>query len=226
MLSMTGIRFPPAKKMMCLSLFNLLEHSRLEAVPTKAIYESVGIAPNSFYYHFRDKYDCASYVFRIILFQSMGGNFSSPERIFEDISDMVAIYREFEAIRKESVSADTSMEAPYSLWVEKWKEGWFSMAMYVRKHARVPFMNIYNCREANSPYYELREAWDKYFSYIQAGLRFMDDKRRDFFKEALFSFWELYVFKFALNPDCNFQPDDAELLTYIRKNLIGTVEKL
>lgn len=201
-------------------MFNLLENTRLEAIPTKAIYETMSISANSFYYHFRDKYDCASYVFRIILYQSMGRSFSSPDHIFEDITDMASIYQELKTLKQQFPSA----QAPYSSWMEKWNPQWYSMASYIRENARMPFINIYNCRETNSPYYELRSAWDQYFSHIQTGMVFPDDKRRDFFKEALFSVWELYVFKFALNPDYNFQPDDARLLMHIRKNLIGAVE--
>lgn len=219
MLSLNGIKMAPTKKILCLSLFDLLEATPLDSIPTKRIYESVGISANSFYYHFRDKYDCASFLFRILLMQAMGGKFSTPDCFFSDIGDKRLIQKEMLSIR-ESAPEDAGL--PYSRWMEKWSPLWYSMALYVRKNARTQFLNIYASREANSPYYEMRASWDRYFEHIQGEIQFKNEKHREFLKEALFSFFELYLFHFALNPDYDFQESDAKLLMRIRQSLYET----
>ena len=99
---------------------------------------------------------------------------------------------------------------------------WYTMAKYVRDNAWVQFLNIYESRSTNSPYFELRSTWDDYFAHIQSPLLFQNEKQRDFLKEALFAFFELYLRNFALNPDYDFQRSDAMRLMELRRKVYET----
>lgn len=197
-----GIRMAPAKKILCLSLFNLLNNSPLDDIPTKRIYESAGISANSFYYHFRDKYDCASFLFRIILFQSMGGRTSSPERIFEDMK----------------ATEQGMTGAANAILMEKWHDYWYDMIVYTRKHARLQFLNIFRSRAANSPYYDLKAVWEHNFQQSQAQAQLKDKKHVDFLKEALFSFFELFLIHFFLDLEYDFKQTDVMRMMRLRHN--------
>ena len=206
----------PTKKILCMSMFELLETHALDAIATKTIYERVGISAHSFYYHFKDKFDCTCYLFRVILFRAMGGRFSNPDDLLRDIADEQPMNREMEKLRRDAPSDDVPA---YHLWIKKYNDMWYSMATYVRNHARNPFIHLYLSREANSPYEELQAAWNRYFEHIGQSAQIRSAKQRDFMKEALFSFWELYMFHFALNMEYDFQRSDAELLMHIRQSL-------
>lgn len=209
-----GIKMASTKKILCLSLFDILYTEKLDTLSTKTIYENAGVSANSFYYHFRDKYECASYLFRVILMQAMGDTAHSPDSFFERIGNRELIEKELQRIRQSNPASDNPA---YSHWMEKRYEMWYTMAKYVRDHARVQFMNIYESRSTNSPYFELRSAWDAYFEHIHQHLQFKNDKQRDFLKEALFAFFELYLRNFALNPSYDFQRSDAMRLMKLRK---------
>ena len=219
MLSFGDIKLAPAKKMLLLSLFELLKESPLDAISTKSIYEGVGIAPNSFYYHFQDKYDCASCLFRILIWQAMSQD-SDPgfdaEHLFEGVADGESIHWELLTL---GMGDGGDAGRPYSAWMEKYYPLWYTMGRFIRDNARVPFLNMYGSRAPGSPYCELRATWDLYFERIQEGLVFEDDRQRAFLNEALFSFFELYLYHFALNPDYDFQESDAKNLMVMRRGL-------
>lgn len=214
-----GIKMAPTKKILCLSLFELLESEKLDNISTKAIYETAGVSANSFYYHFRDKYDCASYLFRVILIQAMDGPFRSPDDFFKNVSNDHLIQLELQQIQSERGGGSGST---YIQWMEKWYGMWYTMAKYVRDNARAQFLNIYDSRSVNSPYFELRAAWDKYFASVQSPIQFQNEKQKNFLKEALFAFFELYLRNFALNPDYDFQRSDAMRLMKLRRKVYET----
>lgn len=198
-----GIKMAPAKKILCLSIFDLLGHQLLDDIPTKQIYENAGLSANSFYYHFQDKYHCASFLFRIILFQSMGGETSSPMRILEDMKQ-------------------TPDQEYRTQLAEKWNDHWFDMISYTRKHARAQFLNILKSRAVGSPYYELKAVWEHNFQQTMAPSLPHKERHSGFLSEAMFSFFELYLIHFFLRLDYDFGEADVERFIRLRRDFYAS----
>lgn len=113
------------KEAFATSLKELLCEQPLEKISVKDITEHCNLSRNSFYYHFKDKYELISWIFYSDISKEVEG-FESPSKFLEDsfanVCERLYQNREFYLSCFRYVGQNSLFESLYELYYGLWKE--------------------------------------------------------------------------------------------------------
>lgn len=154
---MTSIsKLPPTQRILCFALDDLVKNRSIDDILTKDIYEGAGLSANTFYYHFKDKYDCASLLVKIYECRLHKQYRGSAHDFFHYIASGAFISGNLSG-------GDTPQEAYAGLdnlllCLNKEFEKISYSVPFWRKNAHI-WKNILSSEAQNSPMNEHEEAW-------------------------------------------------------------------
>lgn len=203
-------KLSPTQRILCFALDDLVKSCSIDDILTKDIYESAGLSANTFYYHFKDKYDCASLLVKIYecrLHKRYTGSvqcfyeyIASGDFIIGNLPDSDLPPEAYDGLNRLLICLNKEFDK-VSYSVPFW-----------RKNAHI-WKNILSSEAQNNPMIEHKAAWLSLYKLVFCDANWLSSMEIDYLAEMLLQNHQMF-WKTCILTD-NFTDADIAAATFI-----------
>lgn len=188
----------------------------IDKIRVRDIYDTAGFSANTFYYHFKDKYDCACLLMKVYETRWHPDFTGDLEKYYTEYIENGAFLNRYLTEIPEPLSYREYLQQAIELEYSRTHDA----VAFWRKNHHI-FKNIFLSYAPNSPFHEHKAAWITWYKNMLTPLLKNDSELLEYLASVLFenhiSFWKTCIL--AEDPALI----DVEYFTAIAKKIMFSV---